>query len=113
MHRLWTPWRLSYVTEASRAEQPACIFCDVSAGGERDSLVVHRGHAAYVILNKFPYNNGHLMVVPNRHVGRLADLTADESLEFIQLAQLSEKVLTSVYSPHGLNMGVNLGKPAG
>jgi ATP adenylyltransferase len=112
MHRLWTPWRLSYVTEASTA--PAgCIFCDAAGRIDTEPLVVFRGRIAFVILNKFPYNNGHLMVVPRRHAARLADLGPDELLEFIQLTQLSERVLTDVYQPHGLNMGLNLGKSAG
>jgi ATP adenylyltransferase len=66
-----------------------------------------------VILNKYPYNNGHLMVVPHRHVGRLADLEPGELAEFMQLAQASERALTAAYRPHGFNMGLNLGKPAG
>ena len=68
MDRLWTPWRLAYVTEAS-ARAPGCIFCDALARIDDEPLVVHRGARAFVILNKFPYNNGHLMVVPHRHVG--------------------------------------------
>jgi ATP adenylyltransferase len=112
MDRLWTPWRLSYVTEASTAPA-ACIFCDAVARIETEPLVVWRGRVAFVILNKFPYNNGHLMVVPIRHVGRLSDLTPDELLEFIQLTQRAEGVVTRAYAPHGLNMGLNLGKSAG
>src|SRR5215510_8305274 len=109
MHRLWTPWRLAYVTEASRSE-PGCIFCAALAGPEADPLIVHRSSRAYVILNKFPYNNGHLMVVPNRHAGRLADLDEHEAAELIQLTQQAERVLAQVYAPHGFNMGLNLGK---
>jgi len=110
MDRLWTPWRLEYVTEAS-TEARACIFCD--AARDQDSLVVHRAALTFVILNKFPYNNGHLMIVPKRHVGWLADLERDELSELMSLAQASERVLTGVYRPHGFNMGLNLGKPAG
>lgn len=90
-----------------------CIFCDALAGAESDGLMVHRGRWSFVILNKFPYNNGHLMVVPNRHVGRLADLEPDERDELMRLTQAAERVLTEVYHPHGFNMGLNLGKPAG
>ena len=68
---------------------------------------------AFVILNKFPYNNGHLMVVPTRHVGRLGDLDGAGSHEIMTLTQAAERALTAVYSPHGFNMGLNLGKPAG
>jgi ATP adenylyltransferase len=112
MDRLWTPWRLSYVTEVSKAPG-GCIFCDALANIETEPLVVFRGRVTFIIINKFPYNNGHLMVVPHRHVARLADLAPDALVEFIQLTQLSERVLTGVYQPHGLNMGLNLGKPAG
>ena len=111
MDRLWTPWRLAYVTQASTMP-PGCIFCDAQNQTDAD-LVVHRGRIAYVILNKYPYNNGHLMVVPNRHVGRLADLEPDELFEFISLLQSSERVFTDVYDPHGFNIGLNIGKPAG
>jgi ATP adenylyltransferase len=112
MDRLWTPWRLAYVTEASDAP-PGCIFCDALSRLETEPLVVHRGRLAFVILNKFPYNNGHLMVVTHRHVGRLADLVPDELVEFMTLVQAAEHVLTGAYQPHGFNMGLNLGKPAG
>ena len=74
---------------------------------------MHAGPRAFVILNKYPYNNGHLMVVPQRHVARLADLDADEAQDLMRLTQTAERVLTQVYAPHGFNMGVNLGKPAG
>ena len=112
MERLWTPWRLHYVTEASQPV-PGCIFCDARERGGDEPLLVHRGERAYVLLNKFPYNNGHLMVVPMRHVGRLADLDADELAELGRLAQAAEAALTDVYHPHGFNMGLNLGRPAG
>ena len=100
------------MTEAS-TPAPGCIFCDALANLDGDPLVVHRGSQVYVILNKFPYNNGHLMVVPHRHAGRLADLQAAELSELMTLTQLSERVLAKVYGPHGFNMGLNLGTPAG
>ena len=112
MYRLWTPWRLSYVTEAS-APATDCIFCAALARGDGEPLLVHRGRRTFVILNKYPYNNGHLMVVPMRHVSRLADLDAEELLELGRLAQAAETALTDVYQPHGFNMGLNLGRPAG
>lgn len=112
MDRLFTPWRLSYVTEASRTT-PACIFCAALEAADGDVLVIHRGTRAFVILNKFPYNNGHTMVVPNRHVGRLSDVGADELAETMALAQAVERALTELYHPHGFNMGLNIGKPAG
>jgi ATP adenylyltransferase len=112
MERLWTPWRLPYVTDTS-ASVSSCIFCDAQTRMDDEPLVVHRGRVCFVILNKYPYNNGHVMIVPKRHVGRLADLEADELGEFATLIQTAERVLAEVYNPHGFNMGLNLGKPAG
>ncbi len=112
MERLWTPWRLAYVTEAS-VEAPGCIFCEALARIDTDPLVVHRGRTAFVILNKFPYNNGHLMVVPNRHVGWLSGLEPAELEDVMGLTQAAERALRDVYRPHGFNMGLNLGKSAG
>ena len=112
MNRLWTPWRLAYVTEAS-VNTPRCIFCDAAGQLSAEPLVVYAGTHAFVILNKFPYNNGHLMVVPRRHVARLADLDAADLMEVMRLCQLSERVLAREYAPHGFNMGLNLGRSAG
>jgi ATP adenylyltransferase len=103
---------LSYVTEAA-TPSAGCIFCDALVPGEQATLVVHTGVRAYIILNKFPYNNGHLMIVPKRHAARLAELDADELLEVMTLAQVVERALTEVYRPHAFNMGINLGRPAG
>jgi ATP adenylyltransferase len=90
----------------------ACVFCEAQSG-EQSSLIVFRGRACFVILNLYPYNNGHLMVVPNRHVASLADATTDELCELIELTRRAEIALGEAYTPHGLNMGINLGKPAG
>lgn len=113
MERLFTPWRLAYVTGVSEAQ--GCVFCaarhvELDAP---DSLVVHRGAACFVVLNLYPYNNGHLMVVPDRHVGSLDALTLEERTELMELTRRSEVALTEVYHPHGLNVGINLGKAAG
>ena len=110
MDHLWSPWRLPYVTRTGR--EAGCVFCD-ALDGEQASLVVFRGAACYVILNKFPYNNGHLMVVPNRHVASLSEATSEELCELMELAQRAEVAIREAYAPHGLNMGINLGKPAG
>lgn len=112
MDRLWTPWRFAYVTAATGAA-PTCIFCDARAAAGGEALVVHRGQRAFVILNKFPYNNGHLMVVPDRHASRLAELDRAELTELMALCQLSERALARVYAPQGFNVGLNLGRPAG
>ena len=100
------------MTEAS-APSSGCIFCDALARGDDEPLLIHRGRLAFVILNKFPYNNGHLMVVANRHVGRLTALDAAELSEIMTLTQAAERALDAAYRPHAYNVGLNLGKPAG
>jgi ATP adenylyltransferase len=111
MERLWAPWRLAYVTSAS-GEPTGCIFCDISAPGRGD-LVVARARRSFVILILYPYNNGHLMVVPNRHVPNLTSMDAEELAELMQLTRQSEMVLNEAYKPQGINVGINLGRPAG
>ena len=110
MERLWAPWRSAYVT--SGASNDDCIFCHTSQPGRAD-LVLVRGRVSFVILNLYPYNNGHLMVVPNRHAPNLATLTADEQAELMRLTRHAEMALTEAYAPQGINIGINLGKPAG
>ena len=107
MERLWSPWRLTYVT-GSGGTVDGCVFCDVA-----DDLILVRGRVTFVILNKYPYNNGHVMVVPSRHVPSLSALTAEEQAELMRLTRHAEIALTEAYAPHGINMGINLGKPAG
>jgi len=111
MDRLWAPWRLAYVTE-SAARNTECIFCDARTGG-RAELLLWCGQHCLVILNLYPYNNGHLMVVPNRHLSSLEALLPDEQNELMALVRLSEMALTEAYQPHGINVGINLGKAAG
>ena len=97
----------------SGGEPDRCIFCHALAGGDAGSLMLFRGPACFVILNLYPYNNGHLMVVPNRHVATLAEASAAELCELMALTRRSEIVLNEVYKPQGLNVGINLGRPAG
>jgi len=111
MDRLWSPWRLAFVTGASGA-QAGCIFCDVFEPG-REELVLVRGRTAYVVLNLYPYNNGHLMIVPARHVATLEATTADERSELMRFTRLAEMALNEAYSPQGINVGINLGRAAG
>jgi ATP adenylyltransferase len=92
---------------------PGCVFCDALAQDSDSSLIVFRGSSCFVILSLYPYNNGHLMVVPRRHVGRLADLSAEEATEMMSLTRAVEMALQELYQPHGFNMGLNLGKSAG
>ena len=109
---LWAPWRLEYVQAADEAE--GCIFCLAAREpGSDESLVVHRGEGAFVLVNKFPYGSGHLMAAPLRHVGDFAALTDDEALELHRLAADGLDALARTYAPDGYNLGWNLGRAAG
>ena len=112
MKQLWAPWRLAYVQEAGAAV--GCVFCQEAAGelGDR-SLVVHRGERVVVLLNKFPYSSGHLMVAPVRHVPALGDLEHDEAAEIHDLTVQGIAALSRIYAPDGFNVGWNLGAVAG
>ena len=109
--QLWAPWRLEYIAKAD--EHGSCIFCDAAAGDDEERLVVHRGESTFVVLNKFPYSLGHLMVAPYRHVGEFADLTDEEALEVHRLAERGLAALAQSYRPQGYNLGWNLGRIAG
>jgi ATP adenylyltransferase len=109
MDRLWAPWRLEYVTGTTPSG--GCVFCEASP--QRDVLVLFEGRTCYIVLNLYPYNNGHLMVVPYRHVASLAALEPDELLEMATLTQRAEVALNEAYKPQGINVGINLGRPAG
>jgi ATP adenylyltransferase len=110
MERLWSPWRFEYVTATNDAA--SCIFCD-ACHSEHGDLVLVRGRVSYVILNLYPYNNGHLMVVPNRHIASLGAATPDELLELVRFTRDAELALTEGYQPQGINVGINLGRTAG
>jgi ATP adenylyltransferase len=109
--QLWAPWRLEYVGSAD--EQEGCIFCAALAAGDEEGLVVRRAEHAFVVLNRFPYASGHLMVAPVRHVGEFGDLTNDEVLEVHRLASQGLGALAETYRPQGFNLGWNLGRIAG
>ena len=111
MDRLWSPWRLQYVT--STGETRGCVFCEALSSPDAEALVLHRGRDCYVILNLFPYNSGHLMVVPHRHIATLSSATHEERCELMDLTRLAEQALTEAYKPQGLNVGMNLGRSAG
>ena len=103
------------MTATDRPE--GCIFCDPVAallpGSSREELVVARGRLCYVILNLYPYNNGHVLVVPNRHLATLALTDAEERGELMRLTRHAEMALGEAYTPQGINVGINLGRPAG
>jgi ATP adenylyltransferase len=113
-HRIWAPWRLAYVKDASKDNADECIFCTKPAEEDDErNLIVHRGERCFVILNLFPYTNGHLMVAPYEHTGKLQDLDPETVAEMMALAQRSMRRLEQVYEPHGYNVGVNQGRIAG
>jgi len=113
--RIWAPWRLAYVKDASKDIEEDCIFCAKPATEDEDeaNLIVHRGERCFVILNLFPYTNGHLMVAPFEHIGRLQDLPAETVAEMMDLAQRAMARLEQAYEPHGFNVGFNQGRVAG
>jgi ATP adenylyltransferase len=139
MDILWTPWRFAYITTADSATRPGvpaslaawpgdhhCVFCNLIASidyaianginadkAEAAGGLVLRGQHCFVCLNAFPYTSGHVMVVPYAHLDRLAALPKETAHELIELAQRTEKVLDSLYKPHGFNFGMNLGQAAG
>ena len=112
MDILWTPWRYAYIKSADSA--PGCIFCDKPKANDDDrNLIVHRGKHCFIILNAFPYTNGHLMVVPFAHEDQLQKLDRETATEMMALTQKSESVLRELYRPEGVNLGMNIGRAAG
>lgn len=109
--QLWAPWRLEYIQQAD--ELPECLFCAARDGDDEERLVVHRGDHALVLLNRFPYSSGHVMVAPLRHVGELHALTDEEALDVHRLAVQGLAALGAAYRPDGYNLGWNVGRVAG
>lgn len=111
---LWAPWRSKYVKSFSKGrEHTGCIFCEAPKKRDEEALILHRGRKAYIIMNLYPYNAGHVMVVPYRHVASLEDLEDSELLELMKLVNLSMKALRRYAKPDGFNVGVNIGRAAG
>jgi ATP adenylyltransferase len=109
--RLWAPWRLEYIKGEKTGE---CIFCSKPAlGDDAQALIPHRGERCFVILNAFPYNNGHLMVAPYDHGGALEQIDDETALELVQLTQRSMRALAGAYGAEGYNVGLNQGTIAG
>lgn len=112
MDHLWAPWRMVYL----RGDEPLpddCLFCVKPQEKDTEAHIVHRGRLCYVILNRYPYSNGHLMVVPYAHVPSLEHLDTETLAELMALTQLSLRVLRAAYEPQGFNVGVNIGGAAG
>lgn len=114
MERLWAPWRTKYVTGTNDGTLGACVFCEAAAAtDDARHLILHRGAHTMTIMNLYPYTNGHVMVVPFRHVASLSDLTDEERLELINGATVAVEVMREVLRCDGHNVGMNLGRVAG
>jgi ATP adenylyltransferase len=112
MDYLFSPWRYAYVSQAHKAVE--CLFCELpQAGDDEKVFIVHRDTYCYVVLNAFPYTSGHVMVVPFQHTAHLAGLSLPAAHEMMELTRRLEAILTEIYRPEGLNLGMNLGKAAG
>ncbi|MBI3945122.1 MAG: HIT domain-containing protein [Armatimonadetes bacterium] len=111
MQRLWAPWRMEYIGEAPT---PGCIFCGKPAEArDEENFILQRGERAFVMLNAFPYNSGHLLVAPYRHTAELTRLDEEELVEMMRLSQRALRALARAYHPEGHNIGMNLGTVAG
>jgi len=114
MDYIWSPWRFQYMTEVTQEKQPKCFFCEaVKSTHDEETLVVYRGKKVFVILNRYPYTSGHVMIVPYAHVAELNLCDADALKEMMELAQRTESAFRTCYGPDGMNLGMNLGKAAG
>ena len=112
MERLWAPWRMRYIENADNSE--GCIFCEFPAAeNDVENLILLRGEHAFIILNAFPYSNGHLMVTPYRHTASLDDLDDAEMLETMTLTRQGVNLLKTAFRPDGFNIGINMGRVAG
>ena len=112
MDRLWNPWRYQYITRENRPD--GCIFCDLpKEQNDEATLIIHRGRFNYIILNRFPYTTGHLMVVPFQHTDSLQGIDEEAAQEMFTLVRTADQKLREVYHPKGMNLGMNLGEAAG
>jgi ATP adenylyltransferase len=113
MDRMWAPWRLEYI-ESVDDEKDGCIFCDLPKdNNDKKNLIVYQDELCFVIMNKYPYNNGHIMVVPYEHKSDLLDLSDEILLNTQQVIKKAIQVLKDLMHPHGFNVGLNVGRPAG
>ena len=112
MQNLWAPWRITYIQEPQKENN--CFLCNAFQDNQDEKhLVIYRGKECFCILNKYPYNSGHLMVVPNKHKPDISELTESEMLEIMKLTRDMKELLTKIMKPEGFNLGINLGKSAG
>jgi ATP adenylyltransferase len=113
LQRLWATWRMQYISSIGK-EVESCVFCDIASLEDgAENLIVHRGRTCYIVLNLYPYNNGHAMVIPHRHVATLAEMSDEEKLEMMQLADVLQRALAKALDAEGFNFGMNLGRVAG
>ena len=111
--KIFAPWRSEYILSGGQ-KTDGCIFCDYpKQDKDEENLIIYRGKLCFVIMNRYPYNAGHLMVIPYRHLHNFMELTADELTELMQLVQKAVETLTKVMHPNGFNIGMNIGKVAG
>jgi ATP adenylyltransferase len=115
MDYLWTPWRYAYISAAAKTDGKSseCIFCELAKLPDDEAKIVYRGKYCFVILNSFPYTSGHVMVVPFAHLDELQKLPEAAANEMMSLSQKTEGVLRDIYSPDGVNLGMNIGRAAG
>jgi len=113
MNQLWAPWRMAYIADIDKAGT-GCVFCaKVSEEDDRKHLILHRGKTCFVIMNLFPYNNGHLLVIPYAHVAEIGAIDRDTSTELWDLLCRAQRALRETMHPDGFNIGINLGRTAG
>ena len=114
MKKLWAPWRMEYIQDSIIPGDNECIFCiGNNSANDRERLILHRGETTFVMMNKYPYNNGHLLVAPYRHIADFNGLTDEEFLEIQQLLGVCIQAMKGCMHPHGFNIGMNLGQVAG
>ena len=114
MEKLWAPWRMKYIGEIGTKQPEGCIFClKPLEQNDEENLVLYRSANAFVMMNAFPYNNGHLMVAPYKHVADLTGLEDEDLLDMMRLTRLSTQILIASAFPHGFNIGINMGQTAG
>jgi len=112
MDHIWSPWRYQFIKTA--VSHSGCVFCQiVDSTDDEENLVVHRGESNFVILNRYPYTSGHVMVIPFRHLATLEKTPAETAREMMHLTQRVERALRKLYRPEGINIGMNIGKAAG
>src|SRR5512136_2399323 len=111
MDKVWAPWRMEYITASMKSDNK-CFLC-VNQADDQQALVVGRNKTAFIIMNRYPYTNGHVMVVPVRHVGSFDELTDEETLDLMRLVKIMVSILKEEFKVGGLNVGMNLGRAAG